>query len=89
MICHVKTWKPILSSKEISTTKDCKSFKFERSMITNSELYANMSHECVPKESHKSNPRFETVKFITSCRPRHAQLKKKASRNLSRQKFLT
>lgn len=75
----MKTWKPILSSKEISPTKDRKIFKFESSMITKSKLYANMSHECVTKESHKSNPRFETAQFITSCRPRHAQLKKKLS----------
>ena len=47
-------------------------------MITKSELYANMSHESVTKESHKSNPRFETAQFITSCPPRHAQLKKKS-----------
>ena len=46
-------------------------------MITKSELYANMSHECVTKESHQSNSRFETAQFITSCPPRHAQLKKK------------
>ena len=49
----MKTWKPIFSSKEISTTKDHKIFKFESSMITKSKLYANMSHECVTKESHK------------------------------------
>lgn len=53
MILPCENLKAYFLLQIISTTKDRKIFKFESSMITKSKLYANMSHECVTKESHK------------------------------------
>ena len=38
--------------------------------------YMQICHTNVWLKNLTSNPRFETTQFITSCRPRHTQLKK-------------